>query len=216
MRKRGLFGLVVTFIHDLITPFDSKEAEKEEFKLGHRFGIRRHASPRSAEESRNWEPAELKHMLEPWDYLSDEEWEKTYRGERSSEDAATLHVFPPPKDRFEGTTVRAFGPNALPNDYDKKVFPPNDFRTRAEPTPESSEKIVVVWEDVVEGDSEKNPNESNSVSKPNEMGADQSNGDDFGSDADNSSDSQGFTEISVPADFSSNYGWANDNAFNDF
>lgn len=216
MRKRGLFGLVVTFIHDLIAPFDPEEDDlKFRYKTSQ---ARRHASPRSAEESQNWEPAELKHLLEPWDFLDEETWEKIYRGELPAEDyMSTVHVSPRPGDIYMGENTQVFGAHAiyLPDTTDKE-YPPVEFRTRAEPTPMSSEKIVIVSEDVVENDSEENSNWINSVSEPNEAGANQSNENSFGTDADNSSDSQGFDQLAMPADYGSNYGWAHDNEFNDF
>lgn len=154
MRKRGLFGLVLTFIHDLIVPFDPEEADlKFRYKTSQ---ARRHASPKSAEESQNWEPAELKHLLEPWDFLDEETWEKIYRGELPAEDyMSTVHVSPRPGDIYMGEMTQVFGARSLylPDVTDKE-YPPEEFHMMAEPTSMSSEKIVIVSEDVIEIDSE--------------------------------------------------------------
>lgn len=220
MRKRGLFGLVVTFIHDLIAPFDPEEDDlKFRYKTSQ---AKRHASPKSAEESQNWEPSELKHLLEPWDFLDEATWNKVYSGELPAEDyMSTVHVSPRPGNIYMGEMTQVFGAHSqyLP-DVTNKEYPPEEFHTMAEPTPMSSEKIVIVSEDVVESvliSEEEHSGESDPVAdgESPEATTDGNSEDSFES-ADNSSDQQGFDQLAMPADYGSNYGWANDNAFNDF
>jgi hypothetical protein len=187
MRKRGLFGLVVTFIHDLIAPFDP---EGDEWRVGRKSQrAPRYRSVQSAEESARPSPSELKQMYalaREWDGLDDETWEKIYRGELPAEDYMIVHAFPPQQDRFEGTTIV----HASPNDYEEKIFSPH---AQAEPTPMSLEKIVIVSEETVESApeseeviSDESITDSGMEAESAEESSGESGEDNFGNDMDTS------------------------------
>lgn len=206
---------MATFLHDWIAPFDPEEDEWRVNKKLRRFP--KYSSVQKAEESARPSPSEIKQMYSPWDFLDEETWQKIYRGEIPAEDyMSTVHVFPP-SGKFEGTTVRAFGPNALPNDYAEKHPPyPDDFHTMAEPAPMSSEKFILVSDDVsASGEEHSKDGDSAAETESNEAGG-ESGGDAAPSDSDNSSDSHDFDELAIPDDYISNYEWKNDGEFNNF
>ena len=78
------FGFIRAVASSLATMFDSKEE-----KL--RAAVRR--NDRNRHDQFQYSPSEYKQMYDPWNYLSEEEWKKVYRGERSLDMEA--HGSPP-------------------------------------------------------------------------------------------------------------------------
>lgn len=58
------------------------------------------------EENENWTLKELGQAYEPWNFLSDEQWQEILRGEKPLEDYTTSHSWPPDKGEIEALAVK--------------------------------------------------------------------------------------------------------------
>ena len=58
------------------------------------------------EANENWTLKELGQAYEPWDFLSDEQWQEILRGEKPLEDFTTSHSWPPDKGEIEALAMK--------------------------------------------------------------------------------------------------------------